>query len=171
MLIVFSPSEGFSEKVSNMSSAFPVPIAPADRSPGLGKSVKPILLPIHLSPRRLMVPRVLPAHQYRTCTDVSVSLYGIEVEVGFLVPGVWSLRTVLLCAVHQLRLSVSSCSSLNWAQWTRAYEEPHAGAQACRAEAVEWRHMWPKVARKALGWLRGHCRESIDLSMGGKLAV
>lgn len=126
---------------------------------------------MHLSPRRLMVPRVLPAHQYRACTGMSVSLGGIGVEVGSLVPGVWSSRTVLLCAVHQLRVNVSSCLSVNWASGTRAYEEPHAGAETCRAEAVEWRHMWPKVAGEALRGLRGHCRESIDLSMGGELAV
>lgn len=117
-----------------------------------------------------MVPRVLPAHQYRTCTGVSASLCQIEFEVGLPAPELWSSRTVLLCAVHQLRMNVSSCSCVNWASGPRAYEEPHAGAQAVRAEAVEWRHMRPKVGGKALGGLRGHRGESINLSMGGQLA-
>lgn len=170
MFIVFSPSEAFRKRYRICRLHFLLPLCQPTRPLELGKSLKPILPAIRLSRCRLMVPRVLPAQQYRTCTGVSASLCQIEFEVGLLAPGLWSSRTVLLCAVHQLRLNVSSCSSVNWALGTRAYEEPHARAQACRAEAVERRHMWPKVGGKALGGLRGHRGRSINLSMGGQLA-
>lgn len=52
----------------------------------------------------------------------------------------------------------------------RTHEEPHAGAQTCRAEAVEWWHMWPKVPGEAPGWLRSHGVSSINRSMVGQLA-
>lgn len=41
----------------------------------------------------------------------------------------------------------------------KTYEEPHARAQACRAESVEGRHMWPEGRGEALERLRRHFAE------------
>lgn len=155
MFIVSLPSKGVSETVSDVLSVFPV--APANGETRVCTIVDHILLARdHL--HHLVIPRVLPAQQYRSCTKVSANLGRMGAEAGLLAPRWLPSRTVFLCAVHQLELSVSSCSLVNWLMATRAYKEPHAGAQTRRAEAVERRHMWSEAGWEALEGLLCHCR-------------